>query len=127
MKRYYFTQNGYTFKRIPKNQARRAYKLGLTVLISPCNLHPFSVWGVALEINRKSREHFVIDEIGLMNDFNNLVKSFEYYNCINSETGKYTAFYIPIQTVDRFTGEATTARTMGTVEQYDYRYMGVTA
>ena len=127
MNTYEFIKDGYRFKRIPKNRARAAYRNGLTVLICPCNLHPFIPWGVAHNINRKDREQFVIDEIGVTNDFNNLVNSFQYYNCPNTETGKYAAFYIPVLTVDRFTGESPTAGTLGTVEQYDYRYMGVTA
>lgn len=32
-------------------------------------------------------------------------------------------FYIPVETVDRFTGEKPTAGTLGTVEQYAYSYM----
>lgn len=118
-----FTENGYTFKRINKNTARRAYMNGLTVVICPCNLRPFTPWHNEHDINRRSREQFVIDEIGVKNDFNNLVNSFEYYNCINTETGRYTAFYIPVETVDRFTGEKPTAETLGTVEQYAYSYI----
>ena len=30
---------------------------------------------------------------------------------------------IPVRTVDRFTGEAPTVDTLGTVEQYDYSYI----
>lgn len=33
------------------------------------------------------------------------------------------AFYIPVVTVDRFTGETPTAYTLGTVKQYDYSVM----
>lgn len=40
-----------------------------------------------------------------------------------NETGRYTAFYIPVVTVDRFTGETPTAYTLGTVKQYDYSVM----
>ena len=94
MKKYTFSENGRTYKRISKMAARAAYKNGLTVIICPCNLRPFTPWRFEHRINRKYREHFVIDEIGVMNDFNNLVCSFEYYNCPNSKTGKYAAFYI---------------------------------
>jgi hypothetical protein len=52
------------------------------------------------------------------------VNAFENYNCTDNETGRYTAFYIPVVTVDRFTGEKPTAATLGTVTQYDYRYIG---
>jgi hypothetical protein len=42
----------------------------------------------------------------------------------DSVTGRYTAFYIPVVEVDRFTGKAPTAETLGTAKQYDYRYIG---
>ena len=91
MRKYIFTENGHTYKRINKNAARSAYMGGSTVIICPCNLRPTQY---SYGINRKNREQFVLDEIGVVNDFNNLVNSFEYYNCPNSETGKYAAFYI---------------------------------
>ena len=94
MKKYTFSENGHTYKRISKKAARAAYKSGLTVVICPCNLRPFTPWHNEHRMNRKDREHFVIDEIGVLNDFNNMISSFEYYNCPNSETGKYAAFYI---------------------------------
>lgn len=110
MRKYIFTEKSHTFKRINKKTARTAYKNGLTVIICPCNLRPFTPWHNEHRLNRKDRAQFVVN-------------SFEYYNCINSETGKYSAFYIPVCTVDRFTGEAPTPATLGTVEQYDYSYM----
>ena len=91
MRKYTFTEKGRTYNRISKTSARSAYMGGSTVIICPCNLRPTQY---ANRINRKYREQFVIDEIGAKNDFNNLVNSFEYYNCQNSETGKYAAFYI---------------------------------
>lgn len=94
MRKYTFSENGHTYKRINKNAARAAYMDGLTVVICPCNLRPFTAWHNEHRINRKYREQFVIDEIGVKNDFNNLVNSFEYYNCQSSEAGKYAAFYI---------------------------------
>ena len=94
MRKYTFTEKGHTYKRICKKAARSAYMAGLTVIICPCNLRPFTPWHNEHRMNRKDRAHLVIDEIGVMNDFNNLVNSFEYYNCANAETGRYTAFYI---------------------------------
>lgn len=123
MNKYTFTYNGRTFERITKKEARRAYINGLSVVIIPCNLCPFTAWHHETTINRKNRAQLVADEIGVNNDFTNYINWFEYYNCINSETGRYTAFYIPVCTVDRFTGEAPTPATLGTVEQYDYSYM----
>lgn len=53
-----------------------------------------------------------------------IAAAFEFYNLRGKETGRYTAFYIPVREVDRFTGEAPTAATLGTVTQYDYKYIG---
>lgn len=125
MKKYRYTENGFTFERISKNTARTAYRNGLSVVVCPVNLRPGKPYHPEMVLNRKSREHLTADEIGVKNDFNNQVSSFEYYNCINSETGKYTAFYIPVEYVDRFTGEKPTAATLGTVKQYNYKFMEV--
>lgn len=95
MKNRTFENNGKTYKRISKKAARNAYQNGSTVIICPCHLYPFNKWGIAHKMNRKYREEFVIDETGVINDFNNSVNSFEYYNC-NSATGNYTAFYMEV-------------------------------
>ena len=55
--------------------------------------------------------------------FETMLNTFEYYNCITNVTGRYTAFYIPVTEVDRFTGETPTAATLGTVKQYDYNFI----
>lgn len=94
MNKYYFENDGITYKRITKKAAKAAYVNGLSIVIVPCNLRPFSPYHFEFTLNRKNREQFVIDEIGVKNDFENYINSFEFYNCINSETGKYTAFYI---------------------------------
>ena len=101
MNNYIFRDdNGQDWKRITKKAAKKAYIAGHTVTIVPCNLRPFGPWGIGCNINRKDRAAFVADEIGVKNDFNNLVNSHEYYNCINSETGRYSAFYIQVDKVD---------------------------
>lgn len=94
MRKYTFSHNGIDFVRINKTQARNAYLAGKTVYIVPCNIRPFSTWRYEYPLNRKNRENFCIDEIGVKNDFNSYVNSFEFYNCINSETGKFSAFYM---------------------------------
>ena len=90
MKKYTFTDGGYTFQRIDKKAARRAYNNGLRVMLCPVNLRPGYPYHPETSISGKAA----------------------------------AAFYIPIREVDRFTGEAPTAATLGTVTQYDYRYIG---
>lgn len=101
MNKYSFTNNGKTWERITKKQARAAYNNGLTVLFCPVNMRPFTPW------------HFE-GYNGV--SFEKAVNAFEIYNCTDNETGRYTAFYIPVVTVDRFTGETPTANTLGTVK-----------
>ena len=55
--------------------------------------------------------------------FEEVLNAFEFYNIRGNETGRYTAFYIPVREVDRFTGETPTAYTLGTLKQYDYSVM----
>lgn len=116
MKNYTFTEKGFTFERVDKKTARRAYNNGLSVLWCPCNLNPVSPWGVAMKINKN-------DAGNVGRTFETVLDYFTAYNCTNAETGKYAAFYIPVRYVDRFTGETPTAETLGTVKEYDYRYM----
>lgn len=113
MNKYSFTNNGKTWERITKKQARAAYNNGLTVLFCPVNLRPGYPYHPEISISGKAAA-----------TFEEALNAFEFYNIRGNETGRYTAFYIPVREVDRFTGEAPTAATLGTVTQYDYRYIG---
>lgn len=123
MNPFCFQQGSFQFRRVSKRTARRAYQNGLTVAMCPCNLRPFTLHHYEHTINRKGRAHFIADETGALNDFNNLVVSFEYYNCINAETGRYAAFYLPVKAVDAFTGGAPSASTLKTIEAYNDAYL----
>ena len=118
MRKYNFSVDGFNFERITKKAARIAYNNGLTVLFCPVNLRPGSFWRLDMPMNKAQ-----LNCAGVT--FEKLLNEYEFYNCTNSETGRYTAFYIPVEYVDRFTGEAPTADTLGTVRQYDYKYMEV--
>ena len=85
MNKYSFTNNGKTWERITKKQARAAYNNGLTVLFCPVNMRPFTPWHLETYVDKSSGCKF-----------NTQVNSFEYYNC-NSETGRYTSFYIKVE------------------------------
>ena len=69
--------------RIPKSDARKRYAAGQDVYFCPVNLDPESPWGLLYEPGDRSIS------------FNDHISLFEVYNCTNSETGRYTAFYVP--------------------------------
>jgi len=115
MKNMYFSYNGFKFKRITKKTAKACFRTGFDVVFCPVNLRPFTMY------------HFesVINAARVNDGFENVVNAFEYYNCINSETGKYTAFYIPVKMIDMFTGEDPTPDTLHRCETYDKNFMEV--
>lgn len=113
MRKYIYTENGITFERVDRKAARTAYNNGLRVIFCPVNLRPGPPWYPETSVSGKADC-----------TFEKALNAFEYYNIRNRKTGYYTAFYIPVVEVDRFTGEKPTAGTLGTVKQYDYRYMG---
>lgn len=96
MKNYTFpTTNNKYYKRINKTAARKAYIENKTIVLCPCNLRPFSLWNPQIEVNYNNRDETEQDTPA--NEyFNKMLMYFENYNCINTETGKYTAFYIEV-------------------------------
>ena len=72
--------------RVDKTTARALYKTGQKnrLFLCPVNLNPESLWNIAVNVTGFDYA-----------DFDTLISSFEYYNCNNSETGRYTAFYVP--------------------------------
>lgn len=88
MKKYIFTDNdGTVWERIDKKSAQKAYDDGATVLFCPVNMCPFTPWHLEVEVNKNHK-------IYIGRTFDEVVAAFEYYNCMNDETGRYTAFYI---------------------------------
>ena len=68
--------------RVNKRRARKAYNNGQTVLVFPCNLRP-DFFGVTIQ---KSNDWD--------SDFDKKINEFEFYNCSNSETGRYAGFIL---------------------------------
>lgn len=102
MKEYYFTEYidhiKFTFKRVNKATARRAYNNGLRILVCPCKLRPGYPWYPEVNASGKSGVNF-----------DKLIAACEFYN--NNETGKYSSFYIPV------------VQNIGMPESYDYLWM----
>lgn len=101
MNAYTFEKGGFTFTRINRTKARNAYRNGLTVILCPCNLNPASPWGFGIALDPRQGEG---------ETFESRENAFTFYNCINSETGRRPAYYIPVRTVDG-------------IEEYDYSFM----
>lgn len=76
-----YTIDGYT--RISKARARKMFNNSETVYFCACNLKPGYPWYPEAAIKKEYT----------FNTFENAVNCFEFYNCVNSETGKYAAFY----------------------------------
>lgn len=87
MKKYAFTKNGKTYKRVSKVAALAAFKAGKTIYLSPCNLRPFGLFYKAAAMEPQNGG-------GSELYFDNYVTGFEFYNCVNQETGKYAAYYL---------------------------------
>ncbi len=73
MNRYTWTENGFTFKRINKAQARRAYNNGLRVVVCPVNLRPGYPFHPEISVSGKSGATF--DE---------MLNAFIFYNIRNN-------------------------------------------
>ncbi len=83
-----------TFRRVTKTEAVTADMAGRDVIICPCRLNPEKTWKYQVW-NREWRKEFVIDEIGVRNDFLGLVDSFAYYVC-GAKAGLYMSYYIEV-------------------------------
>lgn len=78
------TYKGKTYIRVTKVHARHLFNAGECLILAPSKIRPFNCWGLWAETEQNECEY---------GDFDTLVYEFEYYNC-DSETGKYTAFWI---------------------------------
>lgn len=113
MRNVYIYKGGREFKRVTRTTAKKLYNMGKAVLLVPCNLNPDGLFVGLYDLRKKESE----------TPFETAVNAFEYYNCTNTETGRYTAFYIPNRTIDAFTGGDVTSDTLHTLETYDDSYL----
>lgn len=91
--REFTDNNNKTWKRIDKRQARNLYNKGVTLVLCPDNLRPFTMWHCEIEISNKTS----LDNDCKPYDFDKIVNGFEIYNCIDRETGYHTAFYREVE------------------------------
>ena len=75
--------------RIDKRKARALFELGATVYLIPSNFVPFGAWIQPCPIKKDNPYNW-------NENFDIISKEFQYYNCINSETGFFPAYYIDL-------------------------------
>ena len=112
MRQYTYTDGGKTYTRISKAKARAAYNAGLEIVLCPVNLRPGAPWHPEIAVSKKRSES---------ESFERVLNAFEFYNVRDTETGYYTAFYIPVHAIDRFTGEPCNQDSTGALQEYDDR------
>ncbi len=78
------------YERISKQTAKKMYDAGEDVYICPVNLRPDNMWMPATKMDRYYPS--AIQAAGEL-DFIEWANEYQYYNCQNSETGRYLAFY----------------------------------
>ena len=110
MRQRTYTDGGKTYTRISKAKARAAYNAGLELVLCPVNLRPGAPWHPEIAVSKERSES---------ESFERVLNAFEFYNTRDTETGRYTAFYIPVHTVDRFTGEPCNPDSTGAILEYD--------
>jgi hypothetical protein len=91
-----FRDGGKTLVRISKAKARKLWGKA-DMSLCPCNLRPGFPWRpnmdvFAVEITAKQASEYEHERKAVA--FDTYVNSFEWYNCNDSETGLYTAFYL---------------------------------
>ena len=74
------------YKRIRKDVARKLFKEGKTIYLTPSNM-------VATDSGLWIKPYPINNRAGQDQDFDDIVNNFEYYNC-NYELGYYTNFWI---------------------------------
>lgn len=75
-----------TIKQVQKRTAKKLFESGETIYLQSSNFQPFGVWSRCMDTNKDN-----INCVG--HTFETIVSEFEYYNCSDSETGKYASFY----------------------------------
>ena len=76
--------NGKVIYRISKLLARKKFISGISIFLLPCKL----------AIDNKSIPPYEINKQNTQKDFDNIVSEYEKVVCINSQLGRYAAYYI---------------------------------
>lgn len=97
MRYEYFTntRTGTLYKRITKNQAKKLFADGHTLLIAPikANMHCIFQTRAIMQYNG-------IDGTTPEQVFERITNSFAYYNC-NNEMGAYCKYFVPASVIEQ--------------------------
>ena len=88
-------RTGTHYNRITKNQAKKLFADGYTILIAPikANMHCiFQTWAIM--------QYNGIDGTTPEQDFERISNSFAYYNC-NNEMGTYCKYFAPASVIEQ--------------------------
>jgi hypothetical protein len=92
MRNLVYRHNGKTYRQISKTLARKAYNFGGAIALVPCNLYALSSM-VGFYVMSQSDICGEVTQEDREKEFNARVANFEYYNCVNRETGTYANFF----------------------------------
>lgn len=81
--------NGITWKQISKAAARKLYDGGSVIKVCAANLRPGFPYNPDVNIDKARLEKINYGPV----PFDQFVNQFEFYNCFDSETGRYARFY----------------------------------
>ena len=87
MNKYTFEKDGKTYCRISKAAARGYYEAGAEIYTCPCKLRPGGPWHPEVYICREMAFPYA-------GTFDKVTAYVAGINCINSETGRYLAYYV---------------------------------
>lgn len=90
MNKHVIYDNNKAYIRVNKRKARIVYNNGEDLVFVPVKLNPVNKYGLSVKLNK-----FDWGEEGI--PFDKLVSNFEFFNCTNDETGRYTAYYVILE------------------------------
>ena len=101
MKKLTFTTTKWgNIERISKKKAFSLYHAGFTVLLQSCNFTPENQYQPAIEANKAERTtRYSAKDAESLSD---MIHNFEWYNCVDSETGLYTSFYVNTEDLAKY-------------------------
>lgn len=87
-------QDGEQFKRINKREARNRAARGESIGVCACNIDPVNPYWHYMSWYHPAGEQDAFDGYDTFDAF---VNAYEYYNCLNRQTGHYASYYVEVK------------------------------